>query len=428
MARLLVLGAYGVVGSFIARDLERAGHEVIGLGRDREAARRTLPGRAWVFRDIKTLTRRDDWLGLLRDVDFVVNCIGALQSNPKDRLEIIHLGAIGALVLACEKADVGLIQFSAVGADPAARLEYHRTKAEGDALIRESHVKWWIFRPGFVLSPQSFGNTTLIRTFASVPLILPLVHPKALVQTISVRDVARAVRRAVAGLVPPGTEADLVEPVAHRMEDVLLTTRAWLGFATPARVVALPGWLMRVTSRGADVLALFGWRSPMRSGPMRIIEGGVSGDARQTRQVLGRDAMDLSATMAAHPAQVEDRLYVRMQILAPILIFVLALTWIAEGLVALASLRTGADLAHGAGHERVISSILAVVTLALGLSLFVRRWAMRALWLMILVSIYYLVAATLVVPELWANPAGPLIAVFSQILLIMVTRLLLETR
>ncbi len=197
--RVLVLGGYGLIGANVARALSERGHEVIALGRDLGAARRVLPGFPWVIRDMRALTKPDDWLPLVQDVDFVVNCAGALQDNLRDNLEVVHLHAIGALVLACEKTNTSIVQISAVGANPHSVLPFYRTKAEGDALIRESHVDWWIFRPGLVIAPSSYGGTTMIRMMAGVPLVQPIALPHAPVQSVSVRDVAKAVTRAVEG-------------------------------------------------------------------------------------------------------------------------------------------------------------------------------------------------------------------------------------
>lgn len=432
MARILVLGAYGAVGSFVARDLERAGHEVIGLGRDRDAARRVLPGLDWIIRDFKALTRRDDWMPLIEGVDFVVNCVGAVQSNLRDRLEITHLSAIGALVLACEKADVGLVQISAVGAHHSAPLEFLRTKAEGDALIRESRARWWIFRPGFVLARQSFGNNSLIRVLASVPLVVPIICPNAMVQTVSVRDIARAIRRVVDGETPPGTELDLVERDPQRMEDVILATRRWLGFARPLRVLHLPDWVVRVVSHGTDVFGYLGWRSPVRTSAVQLIENDVRGDPWETRHALGRDALSLNETHDANPALAEDRLFVRMQLLGPFLTFVLSFHWNILGIIALTHLEIGRDYVTDNGHGQFLANVvvgfLAAATLGLGLALMVRAWASRTLWLMILVTIFYLVGASLLAPNLWSDPNGPLLKAIPMIFLMLTTRLVLDTR
>ena len=262
-ARILVLGAYGMIGAHVARALAARGHDVVPLGRDRAVARRVLPDYPWVYHDLRRLTRPDAWAPLLHGVDMVVNCAGTLQASNADDPEAVHLHAIGALAVACERNGTGLVQISAVGADPKAELAFFRTKAEGDALVREARTDWWIFRPGLVIAPTSYGGTTLIRTIAAVPFLQPIALPTAPVQTISVDDVARAVIRAVEGQVPPGTQADLVSREVHPLVDIVGATRRWLGFR-PARITVGVAECTQLLQKSGAHTRLFAQFAPCR--------------------------------------------------------------------------------------------------------------------------------------------------------------------
>lgn len=79
--RILVLGGYGLIGSHVATRLVEDGHAVVGLGRDIAAARRRFPKIEWIERDLRAMTRPQDWRALLIGVDTVVNCAGALQDD-----------------------------------------------------------------------------------------------------------------------------------------------------------------------------------------------------------------------------------------------------------------------------------------------------------------------------------------------------------
>lgn len=432
MKRILVLGGYGLIGSNVCRQLVERGHEVVALGRDIGAARRVLPGFTCVIRDLRTLLTPDAWQPLIEDVDFVVNCAGALQDNAHDDLEAVHLHAIGALVLACEKAGTGVVQISAVGADPHAALRFYRTKAEGDALIRESTTEWWIFRPGLVVAPSAYGGTTLIRTLAGVPLIQPIALPRALVQTVSVRDVAEAVARAIEGETPPRSEADLVEQTPHPLVDIIAATRRWLGFRPAAKTVAVPGWALRLVSSGADLFGHLGWRSPFRSTAMKAIAGGVTGNPAQTRLALGRPALSLTETFLSMPAGVEDRLFSRMQLLSPLLLFALGLSWVWKGVAGYAGMDpTVAELVAGgmpSGVSRAVVAVLATLAIVLGLSVFIKPWAVRTLVVMVFVLLFYAAAMTIMAPQLWFDPYGAGANVLPIIVASLVARLMLDTR
>ena len=344
----------------------------------------------------------------------------------------MHLRAIGALVLACEKAGTGVVQISAVGADPSAPLHFHRTKAEGDALIRESSAEWWIFRPGLVIAPSAYGGTTLIRTLAGVPLIQPIALPRAPVQSVSVNDVAVAVIRAVEGETPPRIQADLVEETPHPLVDIIAATRRWLGFRAAVKTVAMPGWVLRLVGTGADLFGHLGWRSPFRTTAMRAIASGVTGDPAQTRRALGRPALTLTETFRSMPAGVEDRLFSRMQLLSPLLLFALGLSWIWKGLAGFASMDAiiATVVAGGMpdGLTRTVVAVMATLAIVLGVSVFVKQWAVRTLVVMVFVLLFYSAAMTFMAPRLWLDPFGAGANVLPIIVASLMARLLLDTR
>ncbi|MGH1367560.1 MAG: SDR family oxidoreductase [Maritimibacter sp.] len=434
MKRVLVLGAYGNIGSHVARGLVAQGHEVIGLGRDTATARRVLPGYNWIFKDLRDLTTPGAWLPLLDKIDVVVNCAGALQVNPKDSLIAVHLHAIGALVLACEKEGVGLVHFSPTGADNPDNgdLAYFRTKAEGDALIRESSTDWWIFRPGLVLTQSAMGAAAILRIQASVPYAMVAAMVNTQIKTVSMADVVEAVSRAINGDVPARTEADLVEAKAHGILDVARAMRAWLGFDVPLLTVYFPFWIIGFWARCADVASWLGWRAPYRTTAIEVMKRGITGNHIQTKMVLGRPALPMEQTLLRMRAGIEDRLRARLELLAPFVFLTLALHWIIAGAIAVANAQTGIDYMIAAGHSPYVAALLvwllASVTFVLGIMLLVRRWAHRVLVIMALFSIFYLAGATIVLPELWADPLGPLVKVIPIIVLTLVARVLIDSR
>ena len=432
MARVLVLGGYGLIGAHVARALAARGHAVVPLGRDKAAARRVLPGYPWVFHDLRDLLTPDAWKPLIAGVDVVVNCAGALQDNARDDLVAVHLRAIGALVLACERAGAGLVQISAVGAEPDAKMAFFRTKAEGDALIRESSAAWWIFRPGLVYAPTAFGGTALIRVLASVPVVQPIALPHVRAQTVWVDDVARAVWRAVEGETPPRLEADLVEAESHSFADIVAATRRWLGFPAARLTVAAPAWLVHLAARGADALGWLGWRSPLRTTAIRAMELGVSGRAHETPAALGRPALPFDETLRAMPARVEDRMFARAQLLAPLLLLALAVSWVMKGVSGLVGFEevTAERVARGVGDltGRVVVATLSAVAVALGLSLLVRRWAVRTLVVMVFVTLFHAAAITLIAPDLWGDPLGAGANVIVVMVALLAARVMLDTR
>ncbi|MEO9822532.1 MAG: SDR family oxidoreductase [Paracoccaceae bacterium] len=429
---VLILGAYGLIGSGIAQRLTRDGHKVTGFGRDIATGRRVLPTLDWVSGDLRSLTDKAVWGPLLTNIDVVVNCSGALQDGPTDDLETVHHHAIAALADACALADVKLVQISATGAQLDASTPFLASKARGDVAIQQSGARYVVFRPGLVLAQNSYGGSTLLRMLAAVPILQPIALPDAQIQTVGLDDVAEAVSAAVTDKIPDGYVGDLVEPDIHSLRDLVASIRNWLGFTPAKREIVIPDVLTRSLSKIADRLAMLQWRSPLRTTALTVLSEGVTGTPGDLAQFGVPAVKPLSLTLAHMPARAEDRLFARMSLLTPILIVTFIVFWALSGLIGFIRVNEAAHVLENVGWPRVlaVASVLfwAVVDIGIAAAFAYRPWAKAACWCAVGVSLFYLVASTVFVPSLWLDPLGPLIKVFPGITLAFVARVALETR
>ena len=227
--RVLVVGAYGLIGSHVLSHLHARGHEVVGAGRDLTAARR-FPYAAWLRVDIARMQKVEDWREPLGGIEAVVNCAGALQDSLRDDLRAVHVDGTLALYRACGIAGVRrIVHVSAAGVGPGRGTAFNDTKLEAEAAMSSLETDWVILRPGLVLAPAAYGGTALLRGLAAVPFVIPAVHAGSLVQVVSVWDVAEAAARALEPTAPTRVTVDLVGPAAMRLADVLKGLRRWLG-------------------------------------------------------------------------------------------------------------------------------------------------------------------------------------------------------
>jgi uncharacterized protein YbjT (DUF2867 family) len=204
-------------------------------------------------------------------VSVIVNAAGALQDGGRDDLEAIHVTAITRLAAAAKETNLRIIQISAAGVSPAASTRFFRTKSAGDATITTEARDWVILRPTLVLAREAYGGTALLRAAAALPGVLPRVMPETTVMTIHVDDLAAAVVAAATGRIASGTIADLTEPEGHRLSDLTLSLRRWMGLPDPVWRPRLPRWLLSLTGRISDGLGHFGWRSPLRTTALRAL-------------------------------------------------------------------------------------------------------------------------------------------------------------
>lgn len=407
--RILVIGAYGLIGGFVTACLMAEGHQVTGLGRDVAAARRRFPAVRWVEADLRRMPS-ERWLGLLREADAVVNCAGALQDSPWDDMRAVHHDLAEALVSACGRAGVRrLVHISAAGSQTG-EDPFRRAKRAAEEVLVSSDLDWIILRPGLVLAPAAYGGGALLRGLAGFPVIVPVVNADAPVQTISIADVSEAVVRSLT-VAPAGFSCDLVSAEQTRVGDILLALRAWLGL--PPRVLVLPRWLGGITAAIADGLGWFGWRSPMRTASIRQLALGVTGRFEDAPGRLGFTPRPLAETLAAWPIGVQERWFARLYFVKPLVLVTLIGFWASSGVIGLAqrasamALLTHAGVSHATADILVIGSCAVDLILA-GLTSF-QRTARFGLQGMVLVTVAYLIGASLWLPQLWSDPLGPLV-------------------
>ncbi|MEL6498943.1 MAG: NAD(P)H-binding protein [Planctomycetota bacterium] len=171
---IAVAGATGFVGRHVVAELVRRGHTVRALVRDIDKANRA-------FADVEDRSRvvpvqadsisNDSAARLVGDAQACVNCIGIIREEHGKRFDALHVGAVRALVSACERAEAKsgaferFIQISALGVSPEGRARYQRTKAEGERVVRRSLLPWTIFRPSAIVG-EGGELTELLRGWA----------------------------------------------------------------------------------------------------------------------------------------------------------------------------------------------------------------------------------------------------------------------
>ena len=429
---VLLLGAYGLVGTAVLRALLRDGNRVTALGRNLNAPRSQWPEVTWTQGDLANLVTPEAWLPLLTDIEAVVNCAGALQDGPRDQVSAVQRDAPIALWTACKRLGIRrIVQVSALGADSSSEGTFLRTKFEADEALRAQDCDWVILRPGLVLSSQAYGGTALLRALASCPLVIPLAFPEARLQTVHADDVANAVTTALKDGVPLRQTYDLAEPEARTLAKVLTTMRRWQGFEA-APLASVHPVLCQPAIVLADLLGRLGWRSPLRRTAWEQLRRGVTGNPLPWMIATGRPLRTLEESLRDIPSTVQERWFACLWLLKPAVLGGLAFFWLLSGLVALLNFDAAVAVltARGAstGLSGAVVGIGSLVDMALGAGLLVRCTAKWALLGMATTGMAYLAGGTLLAPDLWADPLGPLVKVIPATLLALVALPLLRER
>lgn len=431
--RILLLGAYGMIGAAVLCCLHRDNHTLVAAGRSITTAARQFPFAHWIAADFHNLLTPDAWLPLLDGIDAVVNCVGAFQSGARDRLDRIHVAAPAALFAACERAGVRrVVHISAAGAEEGAATEFARGKAAAEAALRATALDWLILRPGLVLAPGVYGGSALLLGLAGAPLCTPLIAAELPLHIVAVEDVADTVAWAVRLQTPSQLTLEPMHPQPLTLADIVIGLRRWLGFALRPAVVA-PRAVAKAVAGFADALGWLGWRSPARTTGLVQLAEGVTGDPAPWTQMTGIVPKSFADILAARPATVQDRWFARLYLLKPMAIAGLAAFWIFTGVLALGPAEPSA-LEHltAAGFDAaqakftVISG--AMFDIAMGLLLLWRRLAKPVLVTMLVATVGYVIAGTVIEPGLWADPLGPLTKILPMLLATMLVLAIVDER
>ena len=259
--KILLTGATGFVGTAVRHELKAKGHEVRALVRvpsvGRIDAREGIEVLAGDVLDTHACLRAVD------GCDAVVHLIGIRRESPEDGIsyEALHTEATYAIMDAAKRGGVERAIFlSGLGARPDAPSGYHRTKFESEEIVRKSGMRWTIFRPSVIFGPGDEFHP-LVADLVHRPIVPVIDGGKALLQPISLRNIAEPIARAAT---MPETQGKIYEaggPERVAFIDLLYTIARHYG--------VWPNTLS-VSSRLAKPLVKFAQR--FRSFPLTLDE------------------------------------------------------------------------------------------------------------------------------------------------------------
>ena len=188
--KILVLGASGLIGGFVTRDLRVRGFRVVGVARKLPASQKSSA----LDLELPVMSMKATALArLLRDhrIDVVVNCLGVLQDGPGSDTAAVHRDFAARLLQAIRESErtIRLVP----GTTETDRTAFSTTKREAERLIAESGVPFTILRPGFVVALAAYGGSAMVRSLAAFPLELPAEERAAPFQPVAMEDIAATI-------------------------------------------------------------------------------------------------------------------------------------------------------------------------------------------------------------------------------------------
>jgi NADH dehydrogenase len=222
--RTAVLGGSGFIGRYVVQRLAARG-DVVPVGcRNAEGARFLMTfGLVGQIAAVNVAIDDEQLLpAFLAGNDAVVNCVGILAERGRQTFERVHhLGPARLARLAREAGVERLVHISAIGADSRSRSAYARTKAQGEAAVRDSFPTATILRPSIVFGPED----QFFNRFAAMAMIspaLPLIGGgRTRFQPVYVADVAEAVVKCLDDSATAGRTYELGGPKIYTFRELV---------------------------------------------------------------------------------------------------------------------------------------------------------------------------------------------------------------
>jgi uncharacterized protein YbjT (DUF2867 family) len=363
----------------------------------------------------------DFWAPHLAEGAAVVNAAGLLTGSER-AFAAVHEAAPRALYAARSPgAPAVLVSAVGIGAD----TPFARWRRRGEAVAEAAGVT--ILRPGLVMADTSYGGTSLARALAALPLATPVVGDGTQrFNPIHAEDLAGVIAACLDQ--PPGPGAhEIGGPERITQAELLGLMRGWLGLA-PARILHLP-------PRAAMALGAVG--DALRMGPVsrttvaQLAEGVEANEAPLLARIPARPR-PVTEFVQRRPAGTQDLWHARLYLARPLLRLVLALLWLASGLLGL-TLPPEAFLPITAGvlpdaAAIALARLGGVADLVLAAAL-LRNWRPRLTGLLQLALVgAYTLSFTVLAPGLWLLPLGALLKNLPIVALILIWMMLEEER
>ncbi len=132
----------------------------------------------------------------IKNSDVVVNLIGILFENRKQKFYNIHSKIPEAVAKICSKSDVKkFIHISAIGANDKSKSLYQKSKFLGEKNALDNFKKTVIIRPSVVCGPED--NFTNLFSKLSILPVIPVVGKNYKFQPILVSDVVSSIVKAI---------------------------------------------------------------------------------------------------------------------------------------------------------------------------------------------------------------------------------------
>lgn len=249
-----VFGGSGFIGRYVVQRLARRGFIVRVAVRDPVGAGFLKPMGAvgQIVPLFAPITDEGHVHRALEGATWAVNLVGILAERRAGDFDRVHGEGAGRVARIAAAAGVArLVHLSAIGADPASPSAYGRSKAAGEAAVRQAFPGATILRPSLVFGPEdAFFNR--FAGMARLLPVMPVISGATRFQPVYVGDVADATLAALDRADARGTIFELGGPDVRSFRELMEAVLTWTG--RRRKLVTLPMGLARLQARLGELI------------------------------------------------------------------------------------------------------------------------------------------------------------------------------
>jgi len=296
-----VFGGSGFIGGQAVRALARQGWRIrVAVRQPNLAYEMRLHGDVGQIDIVQANIRNEASVRrALAGATACVNLVGVLYETGRQGFQTLHaMGAATVAKVAKAEGVARMVQMSALGADPDSPSRYARTKAMGEAAVREVYPDAVILRPSIVFGQEdAFFNR--FAAMATMSPVLPLVGADTRMQPVFVGDVGRAICQAVTDPACAGNLYELGGPAQFTFRQLMELMLAQIH--RRRLLLPLPWAAASLIGNAGDLVAAVGLPPPLTSDQVQMLrrDNVVSGQAPGLAE-LGITATTLEAILPTY--------------------------------------------------------------------------------------------------------------------------------
>lgn len=234
---VLVTGASGFVGKAVVAELIAREHTVTAGSRSGG----DVGGARGVKLDVTDPGSVQRAVGQA-DPQVVVHLVGIIAEKGDQTFARVHVEGTRH-VLAATPRGARYVHMSALGARPDSSSGYSSSKAQAEALVRDSGLNWTIFQPSLIFGPgDDFFGRVLRELVSTAPIVPQIGDGRFPFRPVSVQDVAQAFAAAAGSDLGSGHTYALTGPQEFTFRELLELELGALGKKKP--IVPVPLALM----------------------------------------------------------------------------------------------------------------------------------------------------------------------------------------